>query len=311
MAKKGNNHHLSIHTFRDATKDFLARVKVKDSSFSTYSFICERHLLPFFRDIELDNIDDEIINQFIKFKLENGGLKGTPISPKTINDMVNLLMQIVRSYSEFDLDIEKLSSRQKEISVFTEKEYYKLKNYLSTETDSAKLGIITTMLTGIRLGELCALKWDRIDLANGFIHIDKTMQRIKIASKTEKTKIIIDTPKSEASIRTIPISTVLLDNLKQFESHSNSYLLTSTPKFIEPRSYQRYFKSCLVTSGVNDNKFHTLRHTFATMAIARGMDIKTLSVLLGHTDVSFTMKRYVHPNMEHKRVQIEKLAAGF
>ena len=169
------------------------------------------------------------------------------------------------------------------------------------------------MLTGIRIGELCALKWKNIDLENETIFVDKTIQRIKVANSIEdkKTKVIIDTPKSPASIRTIPLPQILLHILKNFKSSDNSHLLTNTQKYIEPRIYQRHFKSFLEECSIKDNRFHTIRHTFATMAISRGMDIKTLSVLLGHTDVSFTMKRYVHPNIEHKKAQIEKLAVGF
>jgi len=235
------------------------------------------------------------------------------MSPKTVNDMVSLLMQIIKSHCQFELDIEKPSCRLKEVSVFTETEYNKLKTYLSIGTDTSKLGIITAMLTGVRIGELCALKWENIDLENGTLLIDKTIQRVENTdnSQDSKTKIIIDTPKSNASVRTIPIPTILLIKLRKFKSPENSYVLTNTEKFIEPRIYQRHFKGYLQDCNIRDNNFHTLRHTFATMAISRGMDIKTLSVLLGHTDVGFTMKRYVHPNIEHKRAQIEKMAVGF
>jgi len=103
----------------------------------------------------------------------------------------------------------------------------------------------------------------------------------------------------------------LLNILQKFKAKPDTYLLTNTKKYIEPRSYQKHFKNYLNACNIKDNKFHALRHTFATRAIAKEMDIKTLSVLLGHTDVSFTMKTYVHPNLEHKRNQIEKLATGF
>jgi len=164
------------------------------------------------------------------------------------------------------------------------------------------------------VGELCALKWENIDLeGKGTIFIDKTMQRIEATGDTEKakTKIIIDTPKSLASIREIPLPAVLHDKLKEFQSHGSSYVLTNTKKYIEPRVYQRHFKSYLQACDIADTKFHTLRHTFATMAVANEIDIKSVSMLLGHTDISFTMKRYVHPNIEHRRTQIEKLAVGF
>jgi len=219
----------------------------------------------------------------------------------------------VKIYCNSNIDFDKLSYKQSEISIFTEPEYNKLKAYLAISEDNKKLGIIVAMLTGIRIGELCALKWENIDLKHEVITINKTMQRIKIADNTgaTKTKVIIDTPKSNASIRAIPIPQILLHKLEMFKSKENTYLLTNTTDYIEPRIYQRHFKSYLEACSIKDNNFHTLRHTFATMAISRGIDIKTVSILLGHTDVGFTMKRYVHPNMEHKREQIEKLAMGF
>jgi len=304
-----------VGTMEQIAKDFLVQSKprLKESTFSRYSFLCERHIIPYFKTMELDKVNNESINKFTKHKLNNGGLMGTPLSPKTVNDIVSLLLQILKEHYKLDISIDKLSCKQSEINIFTELEYNRLKSYLSIGIDSRKLGVITAMLTGIRIGELCALKWENIDLENGVISINKTIQRIKTTdTKTQsKTKIIIDSPKSNASIRAIPIPVVLINKLKGFKAKDDTYLLTNTTNYIEPRIYQRYFKNYLSDCNLKDNNFHTLRHTFATMAISRTMDIKTLSILLGHADVSFTMKRYVHPNMEHKREQIEKLAMGF
>ena len=335
------------YTFNQATKDFLIKSKprLKASTYARYNFVCEKHLLPYFGDIGLNKLDENLVNGFVQSKLKSGGLLNkTPLSPKTVNDMMRLFFQITTPHHKLDFEIEKPNQGNAEIIVFTETEYGKLKSYLSLGTDNIKLGIIVAMLTGIRLGELCSLKWSDIDLESGFIRITKTMQRIKViedvvkstkitpakatpttstgittqpiatADNTKpkkKTKIIIDTPKSKASIRTIPIPEILINKLKALKSHDDTYLLTNKRRYIEPRVYQRHFKSHLQACNIKDNKFHTLRHTFATMAISRGMDIKTLSILLGHTDISFTMKKYVHPNMEHKRLQIEKVAVGF
>ena len=302
-----------LRTVEDATKGFLSNPKLKASTLSQYRFTCNRHILPYFKDTELSRLNNEVINGFIQEKINSIGLHGKPLSPKTINDITCLLVQIIRNHSQFDIDIKKPRHRQEEISVFAKDEYDRLKTYLSIETDSKKLGIIIAMLTGLRIGELCALKWENIDLENGAIFIDKTIQRIKSTDTTvkAKTRIIIDAPKSIASIRAIPTPLVLLTLLKGFQASNSSYVLTNTTKFIEPRVYQRHFKGYLKACNVRSHKFHALRHTFATMAISKGIDIKTLSMLLGHTDVSFTMRRYVHPNMEHKRIQIEKLAVGF
>ena len=298
------------------TKDFLtakAKEGLKESTLSRYTFIAERHIIPYFKGANITNLTNDALNAFIRHKLKNGSLKGKALAPKTTKDIISLLLQIIRKHCKFKIDIKKPSPTQNEINVLTETEYNKLKSYLSIGTDSPKLGIIIALLTGIRLGELCALKWENIDLETGVIHISKTIQRVKnVDTKAKsKTKIIIDIPKSTASIRTIPLPLILLKILQNFKANPNTYILTNTKKYIEPRTYQRHFKSYLSACNIKDNKFHTLRHTFATRAIAKEIDIKTLSILLGHTDVSFTMKTYVHPNLEHKRSQIEKIAVGF
>ena len=304
-----------MKTIEKITNEFLtkARPKLKESTYSGYSFICERHIIPYFKGTDISQLNNDTIRDFVLYKMKNGGLDGTALSPKTINDMLCLLAQIIRSHIQFDLDIEKPQYIQEEINVLTEIDYNKLKTYLAIGTDSKKLGIIIVLLTGLRLGELCSLKWSDIDLEKGTISINKTIQRIKSTDQysTSKTKIVIDTPKSKASVRTIPIPLILLSKLGNFKSSDNSYILTNTNKHIEPRVYQRHFKSYLKECGIREYNFHVLRHTFATMAISKEMDIKTLSMLLGHTDVGFTMKRYIHPNIEHRRLQIEKIAVGF
>ena len=299
-------------TVEQATKQFLkkTKAKVKESTYARYSLICERHIIPYFGDMEIRQLNEKHINSFIQSKLKNGGLNGKPLSPKTINDIVRLLLQIIEKPKQ-SMKIEMPSCTEKEVTVFTESEYNRLKSYVSIDTDSKKLGVIVVMLTGLRIGELCALKWENIDLENGIIYINKTMQRIKVTDPKEnrKTKIIIDVPKSSKSIREIPIHSKLLEKLNEWEfaPTGDTYLLTNTRKYVEPRVYQNNFKSYLKACEIRDNNFHSLRHTFATRAISKAMDIKTLSSLLGHSDVSFTMKRYVHPNIEHKRTQIEKL----
>jgi len=303
------------NNIEEIAKSFLVEKAVgnlKESSLSRYTYLCKKYIIPYFKDIHPTDLNNESIENFIQH-LRNGCISGKPLAPKTINDILSLLLQIIKSGCQFEIDIKKLTLKQSEINIFTEAEYSKLKSYLLIATDNQKLGIMIAMLTGIRIGELCALKWEDIDLELGTVQIDKTIQRVKSmdVDAISKTKVIIDTPKSTASIRTIPLPLILLSKLSEFRAGHDTYVLTNKKKYIEPRVYQRRFKSYLEACNIKDNKFHTVRHTFATMAISRGMDIKTLSVLLGHTDVSFTMKTYVHPNLEHRRIQIEKLAVGF
>jgi integrase len=286
---------------------------VKESTYAHYVFVCEKHLLPYFKGCKANRLNTDVLNQFVTFKLERGGVKGTPLSAKTVSDIVCILTHILKKQCNLSFDIDKPGIKQPEIFVLSDKDYERMLSSLFIGTDTKSLGLMIAMLTGLRLGELCALQWQDFDFDNEVIYITKTLQRLKVTDKSDnrKTKIIINAPKSEASIRLVPIPSVLIAKLKEFKHYDKTYVLTGTMKHMEPRNYQTYFKKILKKFHLQDNKFHILRHTFATRAIAKGMDLKTLSVILGHTDVSFTMKMYVHPTLEQKKAQIEKVAVNF
>lgn len=199
---------------------------------------------------------------------------------------------------------------KRKIQILSKKEKDKLEKYCLEENNLKTLGILICLNTGIRIGELCALKWENINLEERKIYIKKTIERVYI-KKEKKTKIIIDTPKSNSSIREIPINNKLYEILKKMKGKSkkNEYVLTgSDTHYIEPRNYQYYFKVILKKSKIKASyKFHALRHTFATICIEIGMDIKSLSEILGHADVSVTLNVYVHSSDKLKRKFLEKL----
>jgi len=305
----------NIKTVRQATVDFLfyTKSKVKESTYAHYSFICEKHIMPYFNDFRVDGLNNDIINQFVTAKLEKGSLSNKPLSAKTVHDITGVLIQILKKQCGIHFQIERPSVKQADVNVLSEKDYNRLLSNLLIDTDNKKLGLIIAMLTGIRQGELCALQWSDIDFSNEVIHITKTIQRITVTDETDsrKTKVIIDTPKSDKSVRMIPLPSVLLEMLLKFRDRDKLYILTGNEKYIEPRNYQTFFKKILQAYNLQDINFHILRHTFATRAVCRGMDIKTLSSILGHADVGFTMRMYVHPSLEQKKEQIEKLAINF
>ena len=162
---------------------------------------------------------------------------------------------------------------------------------------------------GLQPPELCALKWGDIDLFNGIVSINKTMQRVQCDDKNYKTKIIITPPKTTNSNRMIPIPKFLVSILKSFNpKNENAYLLTGLEdKFIEPRQAQNIFNKCLADCKIDKINFHALRHSFATRCIELGMDYKTLSEILGHANVSTTMNLYVHSSLTQKKKQMNKL----
>lgn len=163
----------------------------------------------------------------------------------------------------------------------------------------------------MRIGELCALKWENIDLINGIIKITATLQRIPDINgeSDKKTKIIITEPKTPSAKRTIPLPGFLIKRLKCIEPKTdNAFLLTGTERFTEPRAFTYVFKKNLKESGVPDINFHALRHTFTTRCIENDFEPKALSEILGHSSVNTTLGIYTHPSVEYKRESINRLA---
>ena len=174
-----------------------------------------------------------------------------------------------------------------------------------------KLGILICLYTGLRLGEICGLMWRDIDFENKTLSVERTVQRVKdISSETkQKTKLIISDPKSDTSRRIIPLPDFLVDILEVLKKEDFIFIVSNSLKPQEPRVYESVFKNMLKKSDVHIINFHALRHTFATRSIESGMDIKTLSEILGHSSVQITLEIYVHSSMELKRSSLNSLAA--
>lgn len=188
----------------------------------------------------------------------------------------------------------------------------KLEAYLSDkaeEKDSTSIGILLSGCCGLRIGELCALQWKNINWEEGTIQIRGTMQRIRTFQQGEtRTKIMISDPKSRSSNREIPVPAYLLDFLKGIKGNKEGYILVGKKKeYLEPRTMQYRFKKILEQLEIPYFNFHMLRHIFATNCISRGFDMKTLSELLGHSNITTTMRIYVHSDMERKK----QLMAGY
>ena len=185
-----------------------------------------------------------------------------------------------------------------------------LTEYLLDDMDFIKLGIYLSLFTGIRIGELCALKWENINLYEKMLYVKKTMQRIQTYDMLQKTKVIISSPKSACSLREIPLPDFLCNMLKKYKRADDYFLLSgSVQEYVEPRALQYKFKKIIKDCGLTDVNFHALRHTFATRCVEAGFEIKTLSEILGHSSVKITLDRYVHSSMELKRKNMEKLVS--
>ena len=186
----------------------------------------------------------------------------------------------------------------------------KIKNYLINNIDYVNIGILISFYTGIRIGELCAIKFSDISFETNTMHINKTMQRIQnFKGAKYKTDIIISSPKSECSIREIPIPQFILDLVTKYDFYKrDAYLLTGeVDKFIEPRTLENKFNKIASICNIENVTFHMIRHTFASNCIEAGVDVKSLSEILGHSSVNITLNRYVHSSMQIKKINMEKL----
>ena len=294
--------------FEVVTEEWLKYKKntVKKSTYYNYSYSVAKYLYPSFAGKNITKIKN--YNNFIE------ELSDT-LSPKTVRDIVTKLKEIINFYEEehnTKLNIKKMSlpkMNKKEIQILSNKEKQKLEKYCIEQNSLKSLGILICLNTGLRVGEVCALRWENVDFETRRIHVEKTIERI-YSKEENKTIVIIDTPKSITSLRTIPINSKLYNILKQIrgKSKKTDFVLTgSSEHYVEPRNYQYHFKEILKRNKVKQYKFHTLRHTFATNCIEAGMDIKSLSEILGHADVSITLNIYVHSSDKAKRKYLEKI----
>lgn len=295
----------------------INKSKLKDSSLTKYESVIKTHIIPILGNYRINDLSTEIIAQFT-----NTLLLEEKLAVKTVRDILLLLHSILSYGYEKDgnksLPIKIIYPKEqpKELRILNQEEQTRLMTYLEKDIDVYKLSVMIAITTGLRIGEICGLRWENISFDKQTLSVKTTVQRVKNHSKTDlstKTVVIVSSPKSHSSIRTIPLTEGVLKLCQQLRcSDSKSFLLTGKRNYAEPRVLQRkiqqYYKQC----NISNAHFHTLRHTFATRCIEVGFDIKTLSEILGHSSIAITMNRYVHPDLNFKRKNIKKLEmAGF
>lgn len=286
------------------------RKLVKRSTISAYAIILENHLLPAFGEC-YKAIAETAVQNFVFDKL-NAGLK-----QKTVKDFMIVLKMVYRygvkigAMEHRDWDIKyPVSQERNDIEVLSIANQRKLISFLAENFTFRNLGIMLCLHTGMRIGEVCALQWEDIDITQGVINVRRTIERIYIIENdVRRTELIISAPKTQNSIREIPLSKELIRLLKPLKKVVNNgfYVLTNESKPTEPRTYRNYYKSVLQNLRIPLLKFHGLRHSFATRCIESQCDYKTVSVILGHANISTTLNLYVHPNLEQKKRCIDKM----
>lgn len=295
----------------DSRKD-----SVKESTYAHYKNLAETHILPGLGRIPLVALTLENINQFLKELLSSGRVDGKGgLSPKTVADIRSVLLlalEYARSKQYPCPDLDKIFSphvSRPEMKVLTLEQQEKLENYLFQHPGPMELGILITLYGGLRIGELCALQWRDIHFESGTLQVSKTILRIQKEDrdKEKKTQVLISRPKTDSSNRLIPLPGFLLEFLRNFRQESESYLLTGTKFYLEPRMCLEKYKKILEKAGLESHTFHTLRHTFATRCVEKGFDPKSLSEILGHANINTTLQNYVHPSIDLKKEQMNRL----
>ena len=298
-------------TFSKVTELWKADKKqyVKKSTYAAYCLLIQSHLIP---DLgEKTDIQEVEVQFLVNRKLAAG------LSQKTVRDILVVLKMILRYGTKHGLmelhqiDIVFPTQREKrDIEVLTITNQRELMTYVKENFTFLNLGIFICLSTGLRIGEICALQWDDIDVTAGVIRVSKSIQRIYLTDGPEKfTELIIDKPKTKNSIREIPMTRDLLALVRPLKKivRGDFYVLTNAAAPTEPRTYRCYFNKLQQQLGLPKRRFHGLRHSFATRCIESKCDYKTVSVLLGHSNISTTLNLYVHPNLEQKRKCIEAM----
>lgn len=285
------------------------RCYVKRSTFAAYVLILENHVLPSFG--ERETLSESLVQEFVLRKLGSG------LGIKTVKDILIVLKMVMRfgvkngwmNYCEWDIKYPTTESSN-EIEVLTVANHRKILEFVKLNFTFRNLGIYISLTTGLRIGEICGLKWSDIDVVNGTITVRRTIERIYIIDGENKhTELIVNTPKTKNSCRDIPMCKELMAIVKPLKKVVNDdfYVLTNEEKPTEPRTYRNYYHRLMKRLGIPRLKYHGLRHSFATRCIESNCDYKTVSVLLGHANITTTLNLYVHPNMEQKKRCISKM----
>ncbi len=281
---------------------------VKLSTISAYSLILENHLLPSFGGCSV--ITENDVQQFVIDKLQS-------LSRKTVQDLLIVLKMVYRYgvklhyfvHEEWDIKFPTVQEKP-EVEVLTIANQKRLLAHVRENFTFRNLGILICLSTGMRIGEICALTWEDIDLSKRVINISKTIERIYIVDDNNPhTELIISSPKTQNSRREIPLSNELYKILSPLMKVVNKsfFILTNDKQPTEPRTYRNYYNRLLKQLGIPVIKFHGLRHSFATRCIESNCDYKTVSVILGHANIGTTLNLYVHPNLEQKQKCINRM----
>lgn len=293
--------------FNNVLEDWLATVRprLKEGSYATYAGIVDTHLRPDLGGLSPEELSAPVVSKY----LADLQAQYAPSTVQTVGCVLNMALQ---HGGNMGYSVPKLAPihgiARRGGRTLTDPERICLEQFLYKQDTPMALGTLLALYTGLRLGELCALTWGDLDWESKTLTVRRTLLRVQQPKgSTPRTALVFSTPKSSSSRRIIPLPTRLLNLLACRRMPDSFFVLSGTPRPADPRTVQGRFKKYLRQAGLNDINFHALRHTFATRCVSLGFDAKTVSVILGHADVSMTLNRYVHPSMAGMRRCVDGL----
>lgn len=289
----------------------------KKSTYATYVLMVNKYILPMAGNVPLGHMDEGLMEKILSDI--RGEKKLSNRYQRNICALIIRVMRHMKKKHHCRIEVpDNLFSpeKQRERQLPGERDLAILEQYLMEQAHKGEetcLGILTAFYTGLRIGEVCALRWEEIDLTNAVIHIHRNLQRVKAGDgQKNNTEILMQTPKTGSSCRIIPIPPVLLPLLKKRSQKPDQYLIRGKRKpWAEPRTLQYRFAGILKECGLECFNFHMLRHAFATRCIAGGFDVKSLSEILGHSSIQITLNLYVHSSMQRKRQLMGQIGDHF
>ena len=289
------------------------RISAKHRTIERYSEIINNHLIPSVGDIELQELTPIILQKYISELLKCGNKRtGAGLSSSAVNSIITVIQNSLHTAYNLryinDMVGDKLKrpkAVEKQIECFSVAEQKQIEQAVRDGEKPYMLGVLICLYTGLRIGELLALEWSDIDFSNGTLMVDKTCHYgVNLNGQFGR---IVDTPKTETSIRLIPLPKQLIPLMKEHKKIPSKLVISKNGEGISNRTYQRNFESLLKSLNLKHRGFHALRHTFATRALECGMDVKTLSELLGHKSPAVTLKKYAHTFLIHKKEMMNRL----
>lgn len=282
--------------------------QIAPSSYQKYEGQIRNHIQPRIGKLKISQLTSLSLKHFAIELLKNGNVKQSKgLSAGSVNSILTIIGSAIKWSAEtFGTTVIKIPFlREPRFSPqsLNKSEQPLLEKFLYKHINVYAFGILMALYTGMRLGEVCALQWEDISEDNIYVH--RTMQRLKTVSG--RWEIIISTPKTDESIRFIPIPDCLRVFIDEYRKNTGFVLVQENGKFVEPRLLQKKALAIFKESKVSINKFHSLRHTFATRLIDAGTDPKTVSEILGHSTVQITLNKYVHPSFDVKKAAINKV----